>query len=64
MSRFRLELDVLRCLCLVFSKLRVVGGWRVARAKPNNNNKNAPFKKLNSEEKVGFLERTMQFLFS
>ena len=30
----------------------------------NNNNENAPFKKLNLEEKVGFLERTMQFSFS
>ena len=45
----------------MFSKLRVVGGWRVARAKHNNNNHNAQLKKLNGEEKIGFLERTMQF---
>ena len=45
----------------MFTKLRVVGGWRVARAKQNNNNHNAQEKKINCEEKIGFLERTMQF---
>ena len=57
----RAELDVLRCLCIVFSKLRVVGGWMVVWARHNNNNHYAQLKKLNCEEKIGFLERTMQF---
>ena len=64
MSRFRLELDVLRCLCLVFSKLRVVGGRRRSGATHNNNKTMHCKKKLNWGEKVGFFERTMQFLGS
>ena len=45
----------------MFTKLWVVGGWMEVWARHNNNNHYAQLKKLNGEEKIGFLERTMQF---